>query len=66
MPSPEEQRKKGSVKGHRYNTRQPREQSIQKPMLVFLDLEDERVPGDDVVSHPWLHKRSKLASHIEV
>jgi hypothetical protein len=41
---PEEQRKKGSVKGHRYNARQPREQSIQKPMLIFLQKPTRPIP----------------------
>ena len=41
---PEEQRQKGSVKGHRYNARQPREQSIQKPMLIFLQKPTRPIP----------------------
>lgn len=33
---PEKQRKKGSIKGHRNNTGQASEESIQEPMLVIL------------------------------
>lgn len=42
-PYPEKQRKKSSVKGHRDNTGQSREESIQEHMLVILQQKTQKL-----------------------